>query len=105
MDAERSQQLRDIIQLSRDMLASAADNDWVRVAELEVRRREQVLACFNRPTDDADAVEVAAVIRDVLRLNQEIAELGERCKEALGDQLRTHGIGRTARQAYQNCAR
>lgn len=104
MDTARSQQLKDIIDLSRQMLALADDNQWGKVAELEAQRRQLVMDCFRHPTPDRDAAEVAAVIREVLQLNQQVTERGQRLQDELGSQMQARRIGRTAQQAYQECA-
>ncbi len=104
MDSERGRQLEEIIGLSRDMLARAKDNQWAEVAELEARRRTLVASCFAQPGTGQDTNEVAASIREILRLNHEVTELGKRARETLGSEIRTHGVGRAARRAYRTCA-
>jgi len=105
MDIERSQQLGDIIQLSKKMLSHARDNKWERVVELEVQRREIVLRCFQYATAEQDSPEVAAAIKEILSLNQEVAELGRESQAQLGSKIHTHNVGRAAAAAYLNCAR
>ena len=105
MDAQRSKQLQDIIQLSRQMLSQARENEWQRVTELEARRREMVLACFQQTTPEQDSPAVATAIRDILHLNQEVAELGRRYRDQLGSEIHTHNVGRAASAAYLSCTR
>jgi hypothetical protein len=105
MDSHRSQQLKQITEMSQCMLASAKEMDWDRVAELETQRKKLVTKCFQQLTNEQDAPEVAASIRAILRLNQEVTELGNQCRDQLGDEIHTHNTGRTATAAYLNCAR
>jgi hypothetical protein len=105
MDIERRRQLEAIILLSKDMLARAGDGDWALVAEIEGRRRELVVRCFEQPTTEQDAPEVADAIREILRLNQQITELGGQCQDRLGNEINTSKLGRTASAAYLGCAR
>jgi len=105
MDITRSQQLKDIIELSKAMLARARDNEWALVAELEVRRKQLVVSCFQTPTAEQDAPEVATLITEILKLNQEVTELGRRCQEQLGSEIRTQNVGRAASAAYLSHAR
>lgn len=105
MDPHRSKQLQDIIQLSQQMLSQARDNEWERVTELEAKRREMVLVCFRQTTSDQDSPAVAAAIREILHLNQEVAELGRQYRDQLGSEIRTHNAGRTASAAYLSCTR
>jgi len=101
---KHTRQLEHIIALSRDMLASARENAWERVAELDAQRRTLVMQCFARPTPQQDALVVAAAIREILSLNQQVTELGEAQQQTLGDELHTNRVGHTAKVAYQRCA-
>jgi hypothetical protein len=105
MDIERRRQLEEIILLSKDMLAKAGDGDWELVAEIEGRRRELLTRCFEQPTAERDASEVADAVREILRLNQEITELGGRSRARLGNEINTSKLGRTASAAYLGCSR
>lgn len=105
MDIQRSQQLKDIIVMSKQMLTLAKNREWEQVTELEEKRRVLVLQCFQQPTSEQDSPEVAASIREVLRLNQEVTELGKQSREELGGELRTNITGRTAQAAYQAYSR
>jgi len=105
MNSDRTRQLVEIIGLSKEMLANARDHDWQRVTELEVARKALVVSCFQLPTATGqDAPEVAAAIKEILRLNQDVSEIGRRYKEELVGEIRTNNIGRAAKAAYQNCA-
>ena len=105
MDIQRSQQLRDIIELSTEMLKLAHEQEWSQVAELEEKRRLLVMACFRQPTPEQDAPEVAAAIREILVLNQEVTALGKECQQQLGSEMHTNRVGRAAQTAYLNCSR
>jgi transposase len=105
MDSKRSQQLEQILSLSKDMLAKAGDHEWELVAEIEARRRELVMYCFQQPAKQQHATEVAAAIKEILRLNQEIADLGRRFQAQLGSEINNNKLGRTASAAYLGCAR
>ncbi len=83
----------------------ARDNQWQRVVELEAERRLLVQSCFQRPTPEQDAPEVAAAIRKILRLNEEVAELGQQWRDRLGTEIHTHKAGRAASAAYLSHAR
>ena len=105
MDINRSQQLRDIIELSRDMLAKAQANQWDLVAGLESRRKVLVMSGFQRPVDGQDALEVAAIIKEILSLNQQVTLLGRQYQEQVGCDIRTSKVGRNASAAYLGCSR
>lgn len=100
MDTVRRQQLAEIIHLSREMLEAARQLEWGKVADLEACRKPFVLACFREPVPKQDAAEVAAVIKGILNLNQQVAELGKQCQTALGREIHTHNRGHAATCAY-----
>jgi hypothetical protein len=105
MDSKRSRQLEQILLLSKDMLARAGDREWGLVAEIEARRRELVMRCFQQPAQQQDTTEVAAAIKEILRLNQEITDLGKCYQNQLGTEIHTNKLGRTASAAYLGCTR
>jgi len=105
MACNRSQQLEQILLLSKDMLAKAVDHEWGLVAEIEARRSELVMRCFQQPAQQQHAAEVAVAIREILRLNRQISDLGERYRDQLGNEIHSSKLGRTASAAYLGCAR
>jgi len=105
MDSQRDQQLKDITDLSREMLLRAQENAWERVGELEEQRRSLVALCFQHKTAEQDATEVAALIREILGLNQEITELSKKHQQELAADIHTNRVGRSAQAAYQGCTR
>lgn len=105
MDLNRSRQLREIVELSTDMLTRAQDNQWDLVAGLESRRKELVMSCFQRSADAQDVPEVAAAIKQILSLNQQVTLLGRQHQEQLGSDIRTSKFGRNASAAYLGCSR
>jgi len=105
MDDQRRQQLGKIIALSQDMLELARENAWERVAELEGQRRTLVMQCFRSPTEKQDTSTMAAVIREILSLNQQLTDLGKAHRQHLGNKLHTNQVGRSAQLAYRDCAR
>lgn len=104
-EMNRRQQLQQILELSRDMLAKAADHEWGLVAEIDTRRRELVMRCFQQPAAQQEAAEVAAAIGEILRLNQQITDLGRCYQDRLGSEIQGNKLGRTASAAYLDCAR
>lgn len=105
MDSQRSQQLKQVIEMSQCMLEAARVMDWDQVAVLETQRKTLVMECFQKSTNEQDAADVAASIKEILRLNQEVTELGRQCRDQLGDEIHVRNTGRTATAAYLSCAR
>ncbi|WP_455235236.1 flagellar protein FliT [Thiogranum longum] len=105
MDVNRNQQIKDIIRISAEMLSKARDNDWEKVAVLEARRKDLVMLFFQQPTARQDAAQTATAIQEILRLNQEITDLGRQSQNRLGNEIHTRNVGRAAAAAYRNCTR
>ena len=104
METRRSEQLKDIIALSQQMLENARALQWDSVAELEGRRKELVIECFRCPTSEQDAPAVADCIREILSLNQELTLLGDDCRGRRAAEIHTQQVGRAVSAAYLNCS-
>jgi hypothetical protein len=100
MNTPRFQALRDIIEITQQMLIMARENQWQQVVEMEAERRRLVEVCFQRPTSEQDAPDVAAAIGEILRINEEVAELGQQWRGRLGTEIQTHKVGRAASATY-----
>lgn len=100
MDSVYREQLKEIVRLSREMLGRAGELEWDKVASLEVSRKRLVMECFREPTSEQDGAEVAAAIKEILNLNQQVTELGKQCQAQLGGEIHAHNRGRTATSAY-----
>ncbi len=100
MDSTRREQLDEIVRLSKEMLELAEELEWEKIAVLEVRRKQIVMECFQKPAEEQDATEVAAAIREILSLNQQVTALGKQCQSQLGTEIHSHNRGRVATSAY-----
>ncbi len=105
MESTRRKKLTDIIRLSRDMLDTARELEWDKVAILEVRRKQCVMEYFRQPVPEQEAAEVAAAIKEILDLNQQVTELGKQCSKDLGTEIHANNRGRAATSAYLSHAR
>ena len=105
MDTARLQVLQNIIQISKQMLLMARENQWQHVAEMDAQRRLMVQGCFQRAAPEQDASQVAAAIGEILRLNQEVAELGQQWRSQLGAEIHAGKVGRAASAAYLSLTR
>ena len=100
MDSIRREQLSGIVRLSKEMLGKAEELEWDEVATLELRRKQLVMECFRKPVPDPAAAEVAAIIKEILNLNQQLTELGKQCQSQMGIEIHAHNRGRAATSAY-----
>ena len=98
--ASRPRQLADILDLSLAMLDRARAGDWEGLEAREAQRRGLVTECFREPAAAAEAAAVADALQRILVVNQEITELAEAHRNALGASLQGFGTGRKAHKAY-----
>lgn len=80
------QRLAGVLTMTRDMLASAEDGDWERVAELERRRRDDLKACFATPPSQEHGELVAEALAVILHLNEELMTRLREARAAVLDQ-------------------
>tara|TARA_R110000823_G_scaffold47903_13_gene121869 strand:+ start:705 stop:1070 length:366 start_codon:yes stop_codon:yes gene_type:complete len=66
------QRLAQALLLTEQMLEHAANDEWARVTELEIERREDLAACFSRQIPPADTELVAQAMAALLHLNEEL---------------------------------
>lgn len=66
------QRLAGVLTMTRDMLNSAEDGDWERVARLERRRRDDLARCFSEAPSPEHGELVAEALAVILHLNEEL---------------------------------
>ncbi len=88
-----------IVALTELMLKTAREGDWLALLEQETRRRPLLADVFAAP-QAFPPHEVNAMITEVLRLDREIAALGEAGRRDLAAQLQALQYGQRAQRAY-----
>lgn len=83
------------------MLQSAKGGDWEDVARLEEERHHLIEQIFPLSPGAADADSCAAALRDILALDDKVAELGIKAREEARGALSKLQKGRRAAHAYQ----
>jgi hypothetical protein len=99
-EASREEQLERILGLSLAMLDSARTGNWDDLVVHEQERRALVAECFREPATPGEAPQVAAALRRILVVNDEIAELTIVQRDVLGASLHGFGTARKAQKAY-----
>ncbi len=99
-ETSRQDQLELILELSLAMLDSARSGDWEGLQAREQERRALVTECFRAPATSAEAPEVAAALRRILVVNDELASLTLAQRDVLGASLQGFGTARKAQKAY-----
>lgn len=105
MEPIRAGQLRQVVEISRQMLTCALANDWTGVSELQRQRDQLVRSCFRQPAAEPDAAEVEPAIREILQLNDQISSLGRDCQAQLVGEIRVQKLRSSAASAYLSNAR
>ena len=72
MHLEHQQQLKQIEQISEQMLELAETSTWQEITPLEKQRKTLIEQFFNQTIDAKDSESIAQVINKVIKLNQKI---------------------------------
>ncbi|WP_127476420.1 flagellar protein FliT [Sulfurivermis fontis] len=98
----RQQQWEAIVAQSRRMQALAREGQWDEVAVLEVQRRSEMEAFFQRQVSADEAVFVAEGIREVMELDRETMVRCAAARDEAGKQAGVMQQGRRAEAAYNS---
>jgi len=77
----RQTQLTELHASSKRMLELAQVGDWAAVNRLQEQQHELAESIFTEPVEPADAVAVADIIKTVISINEQIADLGLQARE------------------------
>ena len=96
----KTQDLQQLISLSRTMQEKARDESWDDVFVLAAERSELIRLFFLEPVQQADADAVAAGIRSIMEIDQDTMALGALKRFELAQTLQTLDQGKKAVKAY-----
>jgi hypothetical protein len=97
---DKTQDLQQLISLSRTMQEKARDESWDDVFVLETERSELIRLFFLEPVQPMYADAVAAGIRSIMKIDQDTMALGALKKIELAQTLQTMDQGKKAVKAY-----
>ena len=69
---QQCRRLAHVLSLTKQMLGHADKGEWEQVTEIELERREDLLACFSGTMPAQDAELVAQAMATLLHLNEEL---------------------------------
>lgn len=95
---DKTQDLQQLISLSRSMQEKARDESWDEVFVLAAERSELIRLFFLEPVQQAGAV--AAGIRSIMEIDQDTMALGALKRFDLAQTLQTLDQGKKAVKAY-----
>lgn len=67
--------LADTLAITQEMLANAQQDNWNAVADLEMRRRENLQLCFQSVVVESESEAIAEALAVILHLNEELLSL------------------------------
>ena len=89
-----------LLSLTEALKTKLECGDWGAAAELELERRTVVEKVFDVAPAAAELPVLAATLREVVRLNDELIGLAEHRRRAIARELDLLAIGREASRAY-----
>ncbi|PCJ26652.1 MAG: hypothetical protein COA96_04855 [SAR86 cluster bacterium] len=100
LDRQRRFQLAKLLQCTEQMLICAQKEDWDSVEEMEISRKEELVACF-QDSLEAQSLLIAEAIATLIALNTQIALLVKNARtETMSEQNRLQS-GKSAVHSYQ----
>lgn len=97
---DKTEDLQQLISLSRIMLEKAREESWDDVFALEEERSELIRLFFLEPVQQGDADAVAAGIQAIMAIDRNIMALGSLKRLDLAQILQTMEQGKKAVKAY-----
>ena len=98
--ADRAAELARLLELTRDLRHDFERADWDRAAEIEAERRAVIERVFDERPTAAELPQFTAMLREIVRLNDELIGLAEHRRRALARELDLLAVGREASRAY-----
>lgn len=92
-----------VLRLSQEMLASARDDQWDKVAVLENERQGLIKQCFDCQLPLAEVTVVRDYIGQLMRSDQELVKLGAAKRDDIAVEINRQRHSRKACLAYQRC--
>ena len=97
---DRQARLQAVIRLSQEMVDAAEGGDWQGFADLEQRRRADMLACFDHSVQVSEASSVRSAIEQLMALNDQLTRCLQRARDESARQFQALQQGRRAVGAY-----
>lgn len=105
VESKRTKQLKEILDITHEMLGSAREGEWTTVIEQEAQRQKVMHEFFSKKVSVREAEIVAAGIRQILDIDKQVMELGKNRMLHLSGQVTGVRKGQKAQKAYAACAR
>ena len=98
--SDRSAQLHNILDATREMRKHALNSDWNSVREKEAYRQTLIEGCFPLDRSVANPDQVAESIQEIIELDRSVMSLALLAREELEDSFGKLKLGRQANDVY-----
>lgn len=95
------QRLAYVLGLTKEMLEHADAGEWGKVADIEQRRREDLVACFADARPSGEPELVAQAMAALLHLNEQLMLMLKDARQEVMAQGQAFAHNRSATQSYQ----
>jgi flagellar protein FliT len=97
----REVQLKQVLDLSINMVEQAGRGEWEQIAEMERLRRDNMMAALKAPLREEEKQEVHDSLQQIVQLNGELTAIVQRARNDSAEQFSALRDGRNAAQAYK----
>ncbi len=102
--AQQCRRLALVLTLTEQMIVLADEGEWGQVVDLELKRREDLAACFSDSRPAADTELVAEAMAALLHLNEELMAKLKVARSQVMEQGREYARQRDAVGSYRDVA-
>ena len=96
------QLLQQALELSKRTLELAEKEEWAAINKLDAERMECLKACFESESGISDKPSAAAIVKEILEINQKVSNTAGGARKELEESLLSLRKGRAATDAYKN---
>jgi hypothetical protein len=98
---EQCRRLAHVLGLTKQMLAHADQGEWEQVTQIELERRDDLVACFSGIMSGQDKELVAEAVATLLHLNEELMAKLKVARDVVMAQGQEITKGRNAAHSYR----
>lgn len=100
MAEDKDVELKQLLDISQQMLELAKNNDWEKLPDLETDRKKIMQSFFETQNSLDNTADIEQAIKDVLFINEKIEQLAQQEKVQIGQQLHALKKKQNVHSAY-----
>lgn len=97
----RHAQLQQVLSLSKNMVEQAGRGEWEKIAEMEHKRREDMMTALKAPLQEDETQQVHDSLQQLVQLNGELTAIVQQARNDSVEQFNSLREGRKATNVYQ----